>query len=1023
LAALFNLKSYPELMHRYIAFLFFACIASSVLAQDQLSQQNVEKLYHRGTELLEHSNYGAARQVFSEFLAQASPRDPRRGEAEYYVAFSALNLGHRDGEKLIDDFIDRYPSSPKASTAYYDLAVSFYAEGNFTKSSSYFKKVNFPALTADQQAEGHFKWGYSYFNQKKLDEALEQFNFVKRQSNSYTAASNYYAGFIEYSKGQFDEALTDLKKAETSPSYAPIVPTLIANVYYRQKRYDTLIEYANQLKSRTDLTNAEEISMLVAEAYYYKGDFKKAIEAYEKYFGNNAKAESGLLFRAGYAHYATGNTVRGIEFLEKSAASKDTVSYYASYYLGILHLKQGNKPLALNAFDYARKNPKDASLAEESAFQFAKISYDAGKQDQAVAEFERYLKNSPTGVHANEAKELLAQAYINGNNFNKAIEYIEALPSRNSYVNQAYQKAAYLKGSELFNKEDYAGAIQYFTKSLEYPSDPKYTALASFWIAESYSLGEKYEHAIPHYQKVIALGAAADADVMLKTRYGLGYAFYNTKAYDKALVNFREFVNKGSKNTPNYADGMIRLADCYYVSKQYDEALNTYNRAKAMSSSEHDYVLLQGGIMNGIQRKYADARNQFTELIKNYPKSQYRDEAIFQRAQYEIEQGNYTASVDGLSILVRESPSSPYLPYAYMRRAASYSNLKQPDKAIQDYVTVIQQFPSHPAAQEALTPLQESLNLAGRSGDFETYLAQFKKANPSNTSLESVEYEAAKNIYFDQQYQKAIVSLRNFLSSYPQTSHAQEANYYMAESHFRLREFDKALPIYTSLSNDHTFTMGSRVVARMAEINFTQNRYADAIAAYHRLERMAVNKKEQYNAWSGLMESFYLQAQYDSADVYARTIIERGNINAGAQNKASLYLGKTALARGDYDTAKDEFLNTLNAARDEYGAEAKYLLAKVFYTQKEYKQSYETLTSLTNDFATYEVWVGKAFLLMADNFAAQNNVFQARATLQSLIDKFPQQTVKDEAKVKLKQLEQTEAAKQKALEADTLENN
>jgi TolA-binding protein len=209
----------------------------------------------------------------------------------------------------------------------------------------------------------------------------------------------------------------------------------------------------------------------------------------------------------------------------------------------------------------------------------------------------------------------------------------------------------------------------------------------------------------------------------------------------------------------------------------------------------------------------------------------------------------------------------------------------------------------------------------------------------------------------------------------------------------------------------------------MAEINFAQSRYAEAITAYHRLERMAVNKKEQYNAWSGLMESFYLQAQYDSADVYARTIIERGNINAGAQNKASLYLGKTALARGDYDTAKDEFLNTLNAARDEYGAEAKYLLAKVFYTQKEYKQSYETLTSLTNDFATYEVWVGKAFLLMADNFVAQNNIFQARATLQSLIDKFPQQTVKDEAKVKLRQLEQNEAAKQKALDADTLENN
>jgi hypothetical protein len=92
--------------------------------------------------------------VFSEFLSLAPATDSRRGEAEYYVAFSALSLGHRDGEKLIDDFIDHNPSSPKASTAYYDLANFFYAEANYVKAASYFKKVNFPALTLISKARG-----------------------------------------------------------------------------------------------------------------------------------------------------------------------------------------------------------------------------------------------------------------------------------------------------------------------------------------------------------------------------------------------------------------------------------------------------------------------------------------------------------------------------------------------------------------------------------------------------------------------------------------------------------------------------------------------------------------------------------------------------------------------------------------------------------------------------------------------------------------------------------------------------
>jgi TolA-binding protein len=172
------------------------------------------------------------------------------------------------------------------------------------------------------------------------------------------------------------------------------------------------------------------------------------------------------------------------------------------------------------------------------------------------------------------------------------------------------------------------------------------------------------------------------------------------------------------------------------------------------------------------------------------------------------------------------------------------------------------------------------------------------------------------------------------------------------------------------------------------------------------------------------MESFYLLAQYDSADIYARAILERGNVNPGAQNKASLYLGKTAFARGDYETAKDELLNTLNAAQDEYGAEAKYLLAQISFLNKEYKQTYETLISLTKDFSAYEIWVGKSFLLLADNFLAQDDTFNAKATLQSLIDGgFPLQAIKDEAKRKLSEIEQAEAEKRKKIEADTIEND
>lgn len=1000
---------------------FALLVSLDLCAQQQLSQSKAERLFQKGSELIAHSNFGAARKVFADFLLEATESDPRRPEAEYYVALSALRLSHQDGEKLIEDFIAHNPSTPKAATAYYDLANFFHDEKNYSKALIYYKKVDFPALTQGQQQEAHFKWGYSLFNLKKLDEALEQFNFVKNLNSEFAPAANYYAGYIEYSAGQYEAALADLRKAERNSSYASVVPHLIANVYYKQKNYDELLSYIASLKSRTDLQNKDELAMLSAEASYFKGDYKTAAEAYERFLGDQAaKAEPSLLFRAGYSNYALNQVGKAVNYLGKAASSKDSVSFYASYYLGIMYLKQGEKQLAINAFDFARKYEKDDKLQEESSFQLAKVTYDAGRQEQAITEFESFLRRFRASDHVNEVKELLAQAYVNGNNYHKAIEYIESLPSRSQSVDIAYQKATYLKGAELFNKEDYAGAVFNFERSLTVPKDIKYVALASFWAAEAYSVARKYPEAIRHYNKVLETGTAAEPEVQLKTRYGLGYAAYNSKDYERAQFNFRDFVNRGNRTTPNYADALIRLGDCHYIAKRYPEALEHYEKARAIGSPDNDYVLLQSGIINGIQKKYVESRALLTSLIQSYAKSTYRDEALYQRAQFDIEQGNSQAAIDGLSQLISESGSSKYLPYALMRRAGSYFNLKKFDLTIADYKTILVQYANHPVAQEVLLPLQEALTASGKGGDFEGYLAEFKKNNPDNKGIESIEFETGKNLYFDQQYKKAIASLNAFVTTYPQSVRIQESKYYIGESHYRLKEFQNALPLYEELETDPTFSFATRVTSRLAELQFKLNQHERAVRSFRKLERIAANKKEQSAAWMGLMESYFLLSKYDSSDAYARTILEKGAVTIAAQNKAALYLGKSAFARGDYETAKDEFLQTLNTAQDEHGAEAKYRLAEIFYLEKQYTPMYETLISLTNDFASYDNWVGKAYLLLSEYFIVTGDLFNARATLESLVEHFPLEDVKENARRKLADLDTIE--RQRAA-ADTTNSN
>jgi len=1002
-----------------LAFLLFI-FSIRVSAQDGLMQQRATQLYHTGFELMEKNQFAAASENFSQYLSTNPQMGIQKQNAEYYRAICSLNLYHTDAEKQIQDFIDNYPTSPKAAAAYADLANFFYNEKNYKKAANYFAKADFDALSDEEKNTARFRWGYSLFSQKYLKDALEQFNTIKNFGGQYGPAASYYAGFAEYSLGDYGNALTDLKRAEQTPAYASIVPYMIANVYYKQKDYNTLLTYANSVSTRADLTNADEIALLAAEASYKNADYKNALAGYDKYLqGKETSAAPVVLFRAGYSAYVLGDDAKALTYLKSSFADTDSIGFYSSYYLGYIYLKNNQKPMALTSFDIARKYKFDNVLMEEASFMYAKVAYDMGKSDQAIAEFESILKKYPNSSHTTEVKEWLSQVYINANNFNKAIEYIESLPTKNPAIERAYQKATMLKGMELFNQDDYEQAVQYFEKSLQHPSDEALEAETNFWNGEAYSIGRKYQQAATNYLRVISIDNVNRA-LLLKTRYGLGYAYFNLQQYDQALFSFKEFVTKSSKGQPNLADGTLRLADCYYVSKSYNDALTNYKKAIALNSPDNDYAHFQAGNIQGILRNYADAKNELNMVVKN-PSSRFVDQANFQLAQLAFEQGNYAEAVTGYTSLITSSPSSPYVPVSYVRRAASNFNLKDYNKTADDYITVLDKYPTHPVAKDVLLPLQEALNLANRSSEFDKYLALAKKNIPDAKGIESVEFEAAKNLYFDQQYTNAIKNFDAYISTYPQSANVSEAKYYQAESYYRLKDA-KALTLYYELSADKTFSMATKVTGRIAELEFKQGNYQKAIPFFQSLAKTATNKKDQYNAWSGLMESYFALAQYDSTEKYAQVILEKGSVNAGAQNKASLFMGKAAMGKGDVETAKDEFLNTINAAQDEYGAEAKYHLAEIFYNSKEYKSCYETLVSLNTDFDSYTEWVGKSYLLLSDNFVAQNDLFQAKATLQSLIDNFPLDDVKKSASDKLKKLNEAEAKKKVKLDTDTLNN-
>ena len=86
------------------------------------------------------------------------------------------------------------------------------------------------------------------------------------------------------------------------------------------------------------------------------------------------------------------------------------------------------------------------------------------------------------------------------------------------------------------------------------------------------------------------------------------------------------------------------------------------------------------------------------------------------------------------------------------------------------------------------------------------------------------------------------------------------------------------------------------------------------------------------------------------------------------------------------------------------GAEGLYLLAESYSNQGNFEQSNETIFEMSGPFADFGYWYGNMFLLLADNYQKLGEDFQAKATLESVVENATDPEIKAKAQAKLQAL-------------------
>ena len=100
------------------------------------------------------------------------------------------------------------------------------------------------------------------------------------------------------------------------------------------------------------------------------------------------------------------------------------------------------------------------------------------------------------------------------------------------------------------------------------------------------------------------------------------------------------------------------------------------------------------------------------------------------------------------------------------------------------------------------------------------------------------------------------------------------------------------------------------------------------------------------------------------------------------------------------------------------------MVAKILNEQHNYTASMDTCFKLKDRYSSYEDWVARTFVLIADNYYAQGNAFQAKATLESIIQNYDgDKSIIDDARTKLEKIRTDEMDKSKIIQlapSDTL---
>jgi TolA-binding protein len=970
--------------------------------------------FTRGMELFNKEKYPAAIRLFDSYISDNGNTNLLTvAEAEYYRSVASLNLFNPDAEFRMVSFIRNHPESPRINDAYLALGDYFYQNKNYRKAITYYEEVNRQELPAEKLPEYFFRLGYSHFLRGDKSRALLMFSEIKDIDTEYTPPALYYFSHIAYDQGMYQTAMDGFNRLKSDETFGSIVPFYIVQILYLEKDYDQILKMAPDLLNSAPKDRAVELYRFIGDAYYNKGDFKNALPYLEKFATETKISGREEKYQLAYCYYKTGEIDKAIKFLREIESRSDILSQNIWYILGDCYLQKGDKKRAQFGFSEASKMDFDKKISEDALFNYAKITYETSYSPfgEATASFQKYIELYPGSERIEEAYNYLVSTYLQARNYKAALASLDRIRSKDTRLEEAYQRVSFYRGLELFRNMEVEAAINMFDKSLKYERyDRQLKARSIYWKGEAnYRLGN-LENAKADFNRFTEIPGSSDLNEARLLKYNLGYTYYNLQDYENALIQLKAFESDVAKvRAEVMADARNRIGDCYYITTNYPQAVDYYNKVIDFGKLDADYAMYQKGFCLGLMNDARGKAEVLTLLTTRYPSSTYVPNAIFERGRAYLVLNEYSKGEADFNTIINSYQSTPLAPRAMVQLGLLYYDLGENEKAITEYKRVIENYKSTPEARYAMTGLK---NVYVDINNVDAYFAYLKTlqgyGDVNLAEKDSLLYTSGENLYITGKYDRAADVLGNYINEFPDGSFLKNAQFYLAECLKSAGKKEEALKLYNAVINtpNNQFTEQSLVAA--AGISYDNEDFASSLKYYEMLEQSAGNPEDKIIALKGELRSSYQLGDAQKTIAVSDKINNTVNVPEELTREAVFMRAKANYSLNNFDAALADFRKTAAEVTSVEGAESKYRVAELLFRAGQVTESEKVVNEFIDQNTPHQFWMARMFILLSDISVKKGDILQARATLQSLKDYYTVDNdgILDEVKSKLDALGQ-----------------